>query len=178
MFSRLYPLDCGIRENDRKCRYNSDGSNRSILTATWNGKSTFRAVAIGINPSMANEERGDRTITMLVRFLNMYGFQQFHMLNLFESYSTQQSGINPDSRTDFSKFQKELQEADAIIIAWGVNNRDYKEEKRVAMRELSTYIDKLYCIKNDSGNYPTHPSRLKYRYEFCTFEFNEYLSKL
>lgn len=141
--------------------YNNNQSNRSRLQVKWKSSSTKKtAVAIGINPSKANDSRSDKTLTTLARFLDAYGFTEFTMLNLFQSYSTSQSGIVTSTATDFNKHTTLFNKTDAIIIVWGLGNK-YATEKSKALKILKSYERKLYCIKKDD-KYPLHPSRMHY----------------
>lgn len=141
--------------------YSNNQSNRSSLQITWVSSSPKKtAVAIGINPSKANNSRSDKTITTLSRFLDAYGFTELTMLNLFQSYSTPQSGIVTSTATDFNKYLTLFAQTDAIIIVWGMGN-EYATEKSEALEVLKSYEDKLYCIKKGE-KYPLHPSRMHY----------------
>ena len=92
--------------------------------------------------------------------LDAYGFTELTMLNLFQSYSTTQSGIDTSSTTDFNKYQMLFSQTDAIIIVWGMGN-EYTTEKSKALKVLKKYERKLFCIKKDE-KYPLHPSRIHY----------------
>lgn len=141
--------------------YNGNQSNRSSLQIKWGSPSPKKtAVAIGINPSKANDNCSDKTITTLSRFLDAYGFTELTMLNLFQSYSTTQSGIDTSSTTDFNKYQMLFSQTDAIIIVWGMGN-EYTTEKSKALKVLKKYERKLFCIKKDE-KYQLHHSRIHY----------------
>ncbi len=141
--------------------YSNHQLNRSSLQITWASSSPKKtAVAIGINPSKANNSRSDKTITTLSRFLDAYGFTEFTMLNLFQSYSTPQSGIVTSTATDFNNYLTLFEQVDAIIIVWGMGN-EYAKEKSEALEVLKSYEGKLYCIKK-CDRYPLHPSRIPY----------------
>lgn len=153
-------------------QYSDNGKNRSILTVGWNGENKKSAVAIGINPSKANDSRSDKTLTTLARFLNYYGYSEFQMLNIFESYSTNQNGICKGTVTDFSCYNDIFDKVDSIFIVWGVSN-SYKEEKETILKFLRKYKEKVFCIRNDNGSYPLHPSRMNYKNEIAKYIFNE-----
>ena len=141
--------------------YSNNNTNRLSLNITWpSSNKKKKAIAIGINPSKANDNRSDKTITTLARFLDAYGFTELTMLNLFQSYSTSQSGIVKSSTTDFNQYKEILEQADAIIIVWGLGN-SYSEEKKNALSQLCNYKDKIYCISKDN-KYPLHPARMSY----------------
>lgn len=135
---------------------------RKTLSAEWNSFSnrTENIVAIGINPSTAQNGKSDNTVTRLCRFLDTYGFNNVTMLNLFESVSSTQDKINESAETDFNSNRDVFDEADIILIVWGLEG--YGENKLKAMSVLMDYVQKLYCIKNPNGKYPAHPSRLAY----------------
>ena len=61
---------------------------------------------------------------------------------------------------DFNQYKEILEQADAIIIVWGLGN-SYSEEKKNALSQLCNYKDKIYCISKDN-KYPLHPARMSY----------------
>lgn len=148
-------------------KYSNGFAKRSILTVTWDSNNTRTAVAIGINPSKANDNRSDKTLTTLGRFLAANGYKEFKMLNIFESYSTKQNGINQAALTDFSKYINEFQNADTIFVVWGVS-KSYKSEKEQIIQLLKKYDEKIYCLKKDN-KYPLHPSRMSYECEISKY---------
>lgn len=145
------------------------GCIRENLNVEWEReqKRNEKIVVIGINPSTAHNGKSDTTITKLCRFLDMYGFNELTMLNLYESVTPKQSHINNKTKTDFNDKRDILKEANIILIAWGVlgGNKDVDAAKKEAMSVLLEYADKLYCIKNPKGRYPVHPSRMPYKSE-------------
>lgn len=135
---------------------------RKTLSAEWENlyNRIEKVVAIGINPSTAQDDKSDNTITKLCRFLDRYGFNNVTMLNLFEGVSSQQDKIDRSTETDFDSKRNVLDKADIILIVWGL--KGYSESKMKAMPVLMDYVDKLYYIENSNGKYPVHPSRLPY----------------
>lgn len=148
-------------------KYSDGFANRSILTVMWDSNNTKTAVAIGINPSKANDNCSDKTLTTLGRFLAANGYKEFKMLNIFESYSTKQDGINQTTLTDFSAYNDEFQNADAIFIVWGVSNK-YKSQKAQILKFLKNYSDKLFCLRKNN-RFPLHPSRMSYECEISEY---------
>ena len=149
--------------------YSQDKKNRMELTLSWSSRIKKKAIAIGINPSKANDQRSDNTLTRLARFLDTYGFNEFLMLNIFESYSTDQNQIDKRSKTDFQKYRKHFAEVEAIFVVWGVNENDYYEEKQKVLDILAEYSEKVYCIKKPNGRKPAHPARMGYACEVVKF---------
>lgn len=103
----------------------------------------------------------------------MYGFTNFKMLNIFSSYSTQQTGIRANTQTDFSKFKGCLEDADMIILAWGTDRGAYKDEKNRILEFLKAekFMEKVFCISETGNSSDTrHPSRISYSYQLVQFE--------
>ena len=136
---------------------------RENLMAEWDNEHLRKEkiVAIGINPSTAHNGKSDTTMTKLCRFLDMYGFNNVTMLNLFESVSSHQNKIYESTRTDFNRKREVLESADIILLVWGLSG--HVNEKKEAMTVLTEYADGLYCIRNPKGRYPVHPSRMPYK---------------
>lgn len=138
---------------------------RESLSVKWDSNSnrTEKIVAIGINPSTAQNGESDTTMTKLCRFLDMYGFNNVTMLNLYESVTPNQFEINKITKTDFSTKKNVFESADVILLVWGVDGNN--EDKGNTVSVLTEYADKLYCIRNPKGKYPAHPSRMSYQSE-------------
>lgn len=157
----------------------SENSNNSLkrefLCAKWKNDTNRpeKIVAIGINPSTAHNGESDNTITKLCKFLDMYGFNNLSMLNLYENVSSTQLKSNDEKiKTDFNEKRELFNEADIILIVWGTDNKkDLKELKNKAIKVLSEYSNKLYCIKTSNGNFPAHPSRLCYKWNMVTYDY-------
>jgi hypothetical protein len=140
--------------------YSDEAANRSILTVCWDSNNTKTAIAIGINPSKANDNRSDKTLTTLARFLAANDYKEFKMLNIFQSYSTQQDGIKRTTVTDFETYKAEFQKADTIFIVWGISNQ-YRNEKKQILQFFKQFDKKLFCLEKNN-RYPLHPSRMSY----------------
>lgn len=86
-YEKLYELRQTLRPTTKDGLYTDNEKSREILTVRWSGNTenpkNFSAVAIGINPSKANDERSDKTLTQLARFLDMYRFYQLQNVKYF-----------------------------------------------------------------------------------------------
>lgn len=142
-----------------------DGNSlRKSLEVEWEGdpKSSNlhkKVVAIGINPSTATTGQSDVTVTKLCRFLDLYGYDHVKMINLYSDVTPKQAELKRID-TDFENERQNLEEADVILIVWGIDG--YENRKQEAFRVLLDYKEKIYCIKNPKGSYPVHPSRMPY----------------
>ncbi len=147
---------------------------RESLSVTWKGPLDKKILAIGINPSVAKTGKSDCTMTKLCRFLDMYGFNNVHMINLYEGVSPQQGNIPQGTETDFEQKRQLFKQADIILIVWGIGgNSKRKERKLEAMKVLADYNDRLYAIMNPKGKYPAHPSRMPYESTLIKIEIKE-----
>lgn len=163
-------LDKKICIKTHNGEYSDNDKYRSKLTVTWRDFVNKRAVVIGINPSKANDSKSDRTLTVTARFLNMYGIDEFLMLNIYENYATNPNDMGKKRKTKFERFHSELEKADIIFIAWGVSKDSYKTEKRHIEKILKPYKKKLYCAINENGKMPIHPRRIRYNYDIVKYK--------
>ena len=138
---------------------------REKLEVSW--QPSTGVVAIGINPSEAGKldknakPHSDRTVSMLANFLNKKGFSKCTMINLFECVTPDQKDIDQRTETDFQKHISLFESAGIILIIWGIDD-NYKKQKKNLYQILQNYNNKLYCIKDEKGKYPRHPSRMSY----------------
>ncbi len=128
----------------------------------------LKAVVIGINPSTAHDGKSDNTLTRICRYLDSYGVGEVVMVNLFDTISTEQNGIDPKQYCDMQVYEELFVNADLIVVAWGTEDK-YLKEKSDAFTYLLQYSNKVYCIEDEKGNKPRHPSRISYSYELVYF---------
>ncbi|NMA72985.1 MAG: DUF1643 domain-containing protein [Bacteroidales bacterium] len=143
-----------------------EGNKRKEIRVKFNDG--IQAVVIGINPSTAHDGKSDVTLTKTCRYLDSFGVGEVVMLNLFDTISVNQNGIDYSERCELSQYDEILQKADMILVAWGTEN-NYIKEKQEAFNYLLQYSAKVYCIADEQGNKPRHPSRIKYSYSLEHF---------
>ena len=80
-------VDRKLKIHTKNGSYSEGAANRSILTVTWDSNNTKTAVAIGINPSKANDNRSDKTLTTLGRFLAANEYKELKMFNILKCYT-------------------------------------------------------------------------------------------
>lgn len=118
-----------------------------------------KVVAIGINPSTATTGKSDVTMTKLCKFLDLYGYDNVKMINLYSDVTPKLTELKR-IETDFEDERQNLEEADIILLVWGIDG--YEKRKQEAFDVLLDYKEKIYCIKNPKDSYPIHPSRMLY----------------
>lgn len=145
-----------------------EGNRRISIKVQINPRSCRKAVVIGINPSTACDHHSDLTLTKICRYLYQYDIGELVMINLFETVSTEQEGIDESWEVNWERHEEILRDADVIVAAWGVEDR-FLETKQRAFEYLLQFSDKVYCIQDKKGNKPRHPSRIGYQNEFVPF---------
>lgn len=154
---KIKPYGCEIVDNIR-----------IIIRTKINKDSDKKAVVIGINPSVACDGKSDTTLTKISRYLYQYNIGEIAMINLFETISTDQDGIDQNQLCSLEKHEKLLSDADLIVVAWGTEDK-YSSAKDNAVQYLMQWKDKVYCIQDKKGNKPRHPSRIAYTDELVRF---------
>lgn len=142
--------ECDIEENKRKC-----------IHATINVNKKLTVVVIGLNPSVANKNRGDRTFTKIGRYLSQYDVKDFYLLNLYETISQNPSYIKENDVTDWEKHRQLFEDVDFILVAFGTEQVNIQAKKKV-IDYLKIYRRKVLCVKDSNGNKGVHIRRIKY----------------
>lgn len=120
---KIVPYDCVIVDNMR-----------IMIKTKINEVSDKKAVVIGINPSIACEGKSDTTLTKISKYLYQYDIGELAMINLFETISAVQEGIDFNQECTLEKHEKLIEEADIIVVAWGTEDKylDAKNNLRIS----------------------------------------------
>ena len=134
--------------------FSSCGRYRYKLWRIWD-ESKPLAMCIGLNPSTANADKNDQTISYLIKMLGILGYGGFYMMNLFAWISSKPDDLltceDPLGEND-----KKLKEVEAIcqdvIVCWG----SFKQaEKRI--KEVLPNYPKAKCFGFSATGNPFHP---------------------
>lgn len=111
---------------------------------------------IGLNPSTANENKNDNTISKVIKIAKGNGYGGVYMMNLFSIVSSdpkvlQSDGLdligdNNDWLTTISGVCKD------IVFAWG----NFKEAEQRSKEVIAMFENPL-CIKKNKNGSPKHP---------------------
>jgi hypothetical protein len=151
-----------------------------------NGKRPL--IAIGVNPSTADETKPDMTISKIMGFAKRNGFDGFIMLNLYPQRAT-----NPDCLDDeidslkhtenlhhFKKLIYPLKEV-SILAAWGqtILKRDYLKSCLIDINDLliDSPVRWLKIGDLSQSGHPRHPSRAAYDLGLLSFDLKHYLNE-
>ena len=125
-----------------------------------------QCLLIGLNPSFADEEKSDHTITVEIEFCRRWGFDSFIKLNLFDWISTDPEKLaiieNPEGDpSNILEIGRRAGRAGKIVACWGdgglLNHR-----ASYVRAVLEEHRAKLFCLGLTKKGQPRHTSRLSY----------------
>ena len=142
---------------EKKAIISKDKIYRYKLSRTWDStKPTI--LFIGLNPSIANENVDDPTITRCINFAKDWGYGTLLMANLFAFRSTYPKDIylidDPIGKDNDHYLLECVTQSDLIVACWG-NNGTYMNREKV-IKEL---VPNLYCLQKNKNGTPHHPLR-------------------
>jgi len=152
------------------------------------GKSGLKKVfVVGLNPSTANKENSDPTVTRVQKVSENYEYDGFVMLNLYPLRSTDPKKLPLQADTELIK--ENISEIVSVVgdesspvfwAAWGsdISSREYLKD---ALRQLDAAVEIIGGKWVNYGDlttkkHPRHPSRLSYTWGFSDFDMDEYLN--
>ncbi|WP_247950462.1 DUF1643 domain-containing protein [Streptococcus constellatus] len=154
---------------EKKAIISKDKIYRYKLSRTWDStKPTI--LFIGLNPSIADENVDDPTITRCINFAKDWGYGTLLMANLFAFRSTYPKDIylidDPIGKDNDHYLLECVTQSDLIVACWG-NNGTYMNREKV-IKEL---VPNLYCLQKNKNGTPHHPLRLPRNIDPVPFNF-------
>lgn len=148
------PIAACIFSEDRVYRYNWA---RRLSDAPG------RMLCIGVNPSKADEDRGDNTVTRCCNFARRFGYGILEMANLNAFRATDpkimKAAHDPVGPDNDRYLLEAIRRCDMIVVAWGIHGAFMKRDQKVL--GLIEWADKTpYCLGKTLEGFPRHPSRL------------------
>ncbi|KIC77383.1 DUF1643 domain-containing protein [Streptococcus constellatus] len=142
---------------EKKAIISKDKIYRYKLSRTW-GSTKPTILFIGLNPSIADENIDDPTITRCINFAKDWGYGTLLMANLFAFRSTYPKDIylidDPIGKDNDHYLLECVTQSDLIVACWG-NNGTYMNREKV-IKEL---VPNLYCLQKNKNGTPHHPLR-------------------
>ena len=143
---------------EKKANISKDKIYRYTLSRTWDSTKPT-VLFIGLNPSIADENIDDPTITRCINFAKDWGYGTLLMANLFAFRSTYPKDIylidDPIGKDNDHYLLECVKQSDLIIACWG-NNGTYMDREKI-IKEL---VPNLYCLQKNKNGTPQHPLRL------------------
>lgn len=151
---------------EKKAIISKDKIYRYKLSRTWDStKPTI--LFIGLNPSIADENIDDPTITRCINFAKDWGYGTLLMANLFAFRSTYPKDIYDPIGKDNDHYLLEcVTQSDLIVACWG-NNGTYMNREKV----ITELVPNLYCLQKNKNGTPHHPLRLPRNIHPLPFNF-------
>lgn len=154
---------------EKKAIISKDKIYRYKLSRTWDStKPTI--LFIGLNPSIANENVDDPTITRCINFAKDWGYGTLLMANLFAFRSTYPKNIylidDPIGKDNDHYLLECVTQSDLIVACWG-NNGTYMNREKV----ITELVPNLYCLQKNKNGTPHHPLRLPRNIDPVPFNF-------
>lgn len=115
-------------------------------------------VFCGLNPSTADENDPDPTVTRCTNFAKDWGFDAYWMLNLFAYRETNRALMKkhaePVGPRNDEVILRIANQADLFVCAWGADGGHRGRDQQVL--RLLTSID-LHCLRLTKEGHPGHP---------------------
>ena len=128
---------------------------RYALWRTWDSSKPY-VLFVGLNPSTADENDDDPTLTRCINYSKLWGYGGVCMANLFAFRATDprlmkkvKNPIGPENNIWLKKLANE---AGLIIAAWG-NDGSYLGRSE----QVKKILPKLSCLKINKSGEPAHP---------------------
>lgn len=124
---------------------------------------------IGVNPSIANAERNDPTITKDIGFGARHGWGKLIKGNLFSLVSTDIKGLRalqtPRDTLNDAHLSLIFKEADLVVAAWGPASKvppHLRSRWRAVVRLAADAGKELLCFGTAQDGQPRHTLMLAY----------------
>jgi hypothetical protein len=146
-------------------------------------------IVVGLNPSTANEEKPDLTLSKVMGFAKRNNYDGFVMLNLYPKRATDPSDLPKienieeliQNNNEIKSLLEEFESFD-ILASWGENisRRIYLKKSLI---EISKIVEKNNGKWKKIGEltksgHPRHPSRVAYSEKLNEFNIEKYLNEL
>lgn len=156
---------------DAGATFGGDGTYRYRLSRAWAAGPT--AAFVLLNPSTADAETDDRTVTRCVKYAAGMGFGRLLLVNLFGLRSPDPADLDshpaPVGPENDAHIAAACAAADRVIVGWGNAGA-----KRGRAREVTARLDvDLYAIGTTRAGHPRHPSRTPYDTTIERFDYDD-----
>jgi len=136
--------------------FSNDGKYRYKLWRIWD-ESLPRAMCIGLNPSTANADKNDQTISYLILMLKKLGYGGFYMMNCWAYITSNPRMLKHNPMSDEwnnNVIALTARECQDVIFSWGGFDI-IKDTGRGA--ELAGMFPEAKCFGWNKDGSPFHP---------------------
>ena len=138
------------------------GNYRYLLWREWN--SSNKTVSfITLNPSRADAQNNDPTITHCINFAKFWGYGRLEVVNLF-AYRTSKptllkQAVEPIGKDNDRYILESVEKSDRVILAWG-NHGTWLKQDLYTLKLLKNH-NHLYSLGITKRGCPRHPLYLR-----------------
>ena len=143
---------------------------RYALWRIWD-ETKPKVMFIGLNPSTADENTDDNTITRCINFAKDWGYGGLYMTNLFAYRSPDKSQLyfvdEPVGEYNDKYIVEYAKLSEKVIAAWGNDGAFLERSKLVA-----NLISPLFCLEVNKTGEPKHPLYVRADMELKEYKRN------
>ncbi len=122
-----------------------------------------RMLCIGVNPSKADEDRSDNTVTRCCNFAQREGYGMLEMANLNAFRATDpaimKAALDPVGPDNDRYLLEAIRRCNVIVVAWGIDGA-FRHRDWMVLELIARENKQPYCLGHTKDGYPRHPSRL------------------
>ncbi len=115
---------------------------------------------VGLNPSVADENKNDRTVARCIGYAQSWGFGAMAMSNLFAYVATNPQDMKRQADPVGSDNDVALVDAamgaSLVVAAWGTDG-GYRNRAEAVLALFKREGVVLHCLKKTSEGFPAHP---------------------
>lgn len=149
-----------------EARFSPDGRHRYHLTrpGVCPGTKMGYVVFVMLNPSTADAERNDPTVTRVMGYARRWGYADAEVCNIFSIRSTDPAGIREvGSEGDPQNLETILWRAggaEKVVCAWGTHGA-WRGRGRIVLGALLRAGVEPWCLGVTKDGHPKHPLYLR-----------------
>lgn len=143
-------------DNNYGADFSTDGKYRYSLWRIWDETKPL-VMCIGLNPSTANENKNDQTISYLIKMFQILGYGGFYMMNCWAYIASKPENLKHNELND--ELNNNIITVMAIkckdvVFAWG-GFKIIREKGRD--KELEEMFPNAKCFGKNKDGSPFHP---------------------
>ena len=150
---------------DRVALFSDDFLYRYVLAVTWDNRKPY-CCFIMLNPSIADHEISDPTVTRCVVRAKEWGYGGLVVLNIFALRSTNPKAlytcsdpIGPENDAAITRMAKH---AGMVMLGYGVHGKLFNRGTQVLQLLRESGVQPMVLKLNKDGKTPAHPLYLSY----------------
>lgn len=147
---------------------NLDGKYRYLLTREWDDTKPVLGFIL-MNPSVADDEITDPTVTRLIKRAMNLGYGGLRIANLcayITPYSDELNGIeNPFGEENEYYIKEIIRDSEVVIVGWGNIGHKYYSHYQEMLSDKD-----LYCLGINKSGAPKHPLYVAYNTELKLYK--------